>query len=57
MLGKTEGKRRRWQQKVRWLDSTADSVDMQTLGDNGGHRSLVCCGPWGRKESDETEQL
>ena len=23
----------------------------QTLGDSGGHRSLVCCSPWGRKES------
>ena len=28
MLGKTEGKRRRRQQRMRWLDSIADSVDM-----------------------------
>ena len=28
MLGKTEGKRRRGQQRIRWLDSIADSVDM-----------------------------
>ena len=28
MLGKTEGKRRRGQQKMRWLHSTTDSVDM-----------------------------
>ena len=27
MLGKTEGKRRGWQ-KMRWLDSIIDSVDM-----------------------------
>ena len=27
-LGKAEGKRRRWQQKIRWLDSTTDSMDM-----------------------------
>ena len=28
MLGKTEGKRRRGQQRLRWLQSTTDSVDM-----------------------------
>ena len=28
----------------------------QTLGDSEGQRSLVCCIPWGRKESDTTEQ-
>ena len=28
MLGKTEGKRRRGQQRVRWLDSISDSKDM-----------------------------
>ena len=28
MLGKIEGKRRRRQQKMRWLDSNTDSVDM-----------------------------
>ena len=28
MLGKIEGKRRRGQQKMRWLDGIADSVDM-----------------------------
>ena len=27
MLGKTEGRRRGWQ-RVRWLDSLTDSVDM-----------------------------
>ena len=27
MLGKIEGKRRRRQQKMRWLDSNTDSVD------------------------------
>ena len=29
----------------------------QTLGDGGGQGSLVCCSPWGLKESDMTEQL
>ena len=28
MLGKTEGKRRRGQQRMRWLDSITDSVGM-----------------------------
>jgi len=28
MLGKTEGKRRRGQQRIRWLDGITDSVDM-----------------------------
>ena len=29
----------------------------QTLGDSGGQRSLACCSPWGRKESDTTYKL
>ena len=28
MLGKSEGKRRRGKQRIRWLDSIADSMDM-----------------------------
>ena len=28
MLGKIEGKRRRAQQKMRWLDSVTDSIDV-----------------------------
>ena len=28
MLGKTEGKRRKGRQRIRWLDSITDSVDM-----------------------------
>ena len=29
----------------------------QTLGDGGGQRSLVCCSPWGHKDSDVTRRL
>ena len=41
MLGMTEGKRRRGQQRVRWLDSISDSMDMnlsklQEIVKNGG---------------------
>ena len=49
MLGKIEGKRRRGQQKLTWLDSITDSMDMNLikLEDSGGQRRLVCCSPWG----------
>ena len=29
----------------------------QTLGFGDGQGGLACCGSWGRKESDMTEQL
>ena len=29
MLGKTEGRRRRGQQRMRWLDGIIDSMDMR----------------------------
>ena len=54
MLGKSEGRRRRGQQRMRWLDGHEFE---QALGDGEGQGSLVCCSPWGRKESDMTEQL
>ena len=60
MLGKIEGKRRRGQQRMKWLDSITDSMDMnfeQTPEDSGGQGSLVCCSPRGHKESDMTERL
>ena len=28
----------------------------QALGDGEGQGSLLCCSPWGRKESDVTKQ-
>ena len=47
MLEKTEGKRRRGQQRMRWLDSITDSVDMnlsklwKTVTDRGGWHAAV----------------
>ena len=32
MLGKTEGKKRRGQQRMRWLDGITDSMDMGLAG-------------------------
>ena len=32
MLGKIEGRRRRGQQRMRWLDGIADSMDMSLCG-------------------------
>ena len=56
MLGKTEGRRRRRRQRMRWLHSITDSghKSEQTPGDSGGQRSLACCSPWGHRESDTT---
>ena len=46
---------------MRWLDGITGSMDMSlgklqelVMNREGG---LVCCGSWGLKESDRTEQL
>ena len=46
MMEKIEG-RKGEQQRVRWLDSIADSVDMtrRTQGDGEGQGGLVCYSP------------
>ena len=60
MLGKIEGRRRRGQQRMRWLDGIIDSMDMslsKLWEIVKGRGSLVCCSPWGHKESDTTGQM
>ena len=52
MLGKIEGRRRRGQQRMRWLEGITDSMDEfeQAPGVGDGQGSLACCSPWGCKE-------
>ena len=50
MLGKIEGRRRRGQQRIRWLDGITDSIDIefeQAPGVDDGQGSLACCSQWG----------
>ena len=49
MLGKIEGRRKRGQQRMRWLDGITETMDREAW------RAAV--GSWGRKESDTTERL
>ena len=59
ILGKTEGKRRGEQQRMRWLDGITDSMDMSLskLREIVRDVNLARCSSWGCKESDTTERL
>ena len=59
MLGKIEGGRRRGRQRTNWLNRITNSMKLslsklqQLVMDR--EACLVCCSPWGCKESDATE--
>ena len=65
MLGKIEGWERRRRRKkgtvedemVGWHHQLNGHEFEQVPGVGDGQGGLVCCSPWGRKESDTTEQL
>ena len=59
MLGKIEGRRRRGQERMRWLDGiTINGHEFeQSPGDSEGQGSLACCSSWVHKESDMTLRL
>ena len=57
MLRKIKGRRRKGQQRMRWLDGITGSINEfeQAPGDGEGQGSLVCCRPWSCKELDMTD--
>ena len=54
-IGRTDGAAEN--EMVGWHHQFNGHEFEQALGDGEGQGSLVCCRPWGRKDSDTTERL
>ena len=52
--GQIEGRKKRGQQRMRWLDGITGHECGQTQGDSEGQGSLVSCSSWNCKEQDMT---
>ena len=59
MLRKIEDRRRREQQRMRWLDGIIESMDisLSKLQEILKEREMAFCSPRGHKVSDRTDQL
>ena len=57
MLGKAEGRRRRGQERMRWLDGITDLMDMSLSKLQETVKAREAWDPWGHKESDATERV
>ena len=65
-IGKDPGVRKDWRQEEKgttednmagWHHQLNEHEFEQAPGVGDGQKSLACCGPWSRKESDVTERL
>ena len=65
LIGKDPDAEKEWRQeekgkqRMRWLDGITDSMTWvwASLGFSEGQGSMLCCSPWGHKDSDRTECL
>ena len=56
MMGKTEDRRRRWCQRMRWPDGISDAMDVNLgkLQEIAREREAWHASPWGHKDLDMT---